>query len=130
MVTSSLWKAEDFRLCLSESTVIPQEGNRAEDHHVLGMATPCSSPQLSPEGDSNEVRAQRHEAFPLHVLGHNHGTHVNPVVSSLFSPAATFPKVRMMLFWLLFIFSAENWTASVTNMNHSPTSEVMSYCWA
>lgn len=112
MVTSSLWQAEDFRLCLSESTVISQEENRAEDHHVLGMVTPCSSPQLSSEGDPNGLRAQRREAFPLHVLGHNQGTHVNPVVSSLFSPAATFPKVRMMLFWLLFIFSAENPMAS------------------
>lgn len=108
MVTSSLWQAGNFRLCLSESTAISQEENRAEDHHVLGMVTPCSSPQPSSKGDTNGVRAQRHEAFPLHVLGHKQGTHVNPVVSPLFPPAAAFSKVRMMLFYLLFIFLAEN----------------------
>lgn len=107
VVTSSLWQAGNFRLCLSESTAISQEENRAEDHHVLGMVTPCSSPQPSSKGDTNGVRAQRHEAFPLHVLGHKQGTHVNPVVSPLFPPAAAFSKVRMMLFYL-FIFLAEN----------------------
>lgn len=129
VVTSSLWQAENFRLCLSESTAISQEENRAEDHHVLGMVTPGSSPQLSLEGDTNEIRAQRHEGFPLHILEHKQGTHVNPVGSSL----QHFLKSELCYF-VFYLFSQleipwhENWIAILAIMNHSPTSEVISYC--
>lgn len=49
--------------------------------------------------DSQEVMAQRHGAFLLHVLGQKHGTCAKPMAASLFSLATTFLKVRMLL-WL------------------------------
>lgn len=128
-VTSNLWQAENFRSCLSESTAISQEENRAEDHHVLGMVTPYSFTQFSPESDTNEVRAQRHEGFPLHILGHKQGTRVNPVASSLqllLKPESCY--FAFYLFSQLKILRHQNWTAILTNMNHSPASEVIFYC--